>query len=223
MIPPVQQWTSPDRVRPSPVQSSPSNFWTRIGPIPNFSGPGLNWPGLIWTIPLGPNRPEDFLPSEAESKFSPGAGSFDSNSEAVSTSPSRLTSPIHTHGTVSGSGANQYWKCCYSSMKYMSGGTTKLARHLKRYHSTKITLGVPSSPIISVKFDKQQFSQKIADEILLLWIIYGNIPFRVTSKFHFTCFSRVALFGLVQTKPVQSQTASLGPGPVRPSSWTGPD
>ena len=26
MIPPVQQRTSPDRVRPSPVQSSPSNF-----------------------------------------------------------------------------------------------------------------------------------------------------------------------------------------------------
>jgi hypothetical protein len=51
MIPPVQHWTSPDRVRPSPVQSSPSNFWTGIGPIPTFSGPGLNWPGLIWTSP----------------------------------------------------------------------------------------------------------------------------------------------------------------------------
>jgi len=58
MIPPVQQWTSPDRVRPSPVQSSPRNFWTGLGPIPNFSGPGLNWPGLLWTSPLGPNRPE---------------------------------------------------------------------------------------------------------------------------------------------------------------------
>jgi hypothetical protein len=58
MIPPVQQWTSPDRVHPSPVQSSPSNFWTGLGPIPNFSEPGLNWPGLLWTSPLGTNRPE---------------------------------------------------------------------------------------------------------------------------------------------------------------------
>ena len=31
------------------------------------------------------------------------------------------------------------------------------------------------------------------------------------------------LFGLVQTKPIQSKTASLGPGPVRPSGGTGPD
>jgi len=37
MIPPVQQWTSPDQLRPSPVQSSPSDFWTRLGPIPTFS------------------------------------------------------------------------------------------------------------------------------------------------------------------------------------------
>jgi len=58
MIPLVQQWTSPDRVRPSPVQSSPSNFWTGLRPIPNFSGPGLNWPRLLWTSPLGPNRPK---------------------------------------------------------------------------------------------------------------------------------------------------------------------
>jgi len=58
MIPPVQQLTSPDWVRPSPVQSSPRNFWTGLGPIPNFSGPGINWPGLPWTSPLGPNRPE---------------------------------------------------------------------------------------------------------------------------------------------------------------------
>jgi len=33
----------------------------------------------------------------------------------------------------------------------------------------------------------------------------------------------IILFGLVQTKPVQSKTASLGPGPVRPSSGTGHD
>jgi len=42
---------SPDRVRPSPVQSSPSNFWSGIGPIPTFSGPGLHCPGLIWISP----------------------------------------------------------------------------------------------------------------------------------------------------------------------------
>jgi hypothetical protein len=51
MIPPVQQWTSPDRVRPSPVQSSPSKFWTGIGPIPNSVGPGLDWTGLEWISP----------------------------------------------------------------------------------------------------------------------------------------------------------------------------
>jgi len=43
--------TSLDRVRPSLAQSSPRNFWTGIGPMPTFSGPGLNWPGLIWTSP----------------------------------------------------------------------------------------------------------------------------------------------------------------------------
>jgi len=78
---------------------------------------------------------KDFLPSETESEFSPGFGSFDSNSQAVSTSPSSthplsssnasnssisstvvhrgspLISPIHAHGTISRSGTNQYWKC----------------------------------------------------------------------------------------------------------------
>jgi hypothetical protein len=33
----------------------------------------------------------------------------------------------------------------------------------------------------------------------------------------------IILFGLVQTKPVQSETTSLGLGPVRPSGGTGPD
>jgi len=51
MIPPVQQWTSPDRVRPSPVQSSPCKFSTGIGPIPNSVGPGLDWTGLVWISP----------------------------------------------------------------------------------------------------------------------------------------------------------------------------
>ena len=32
----------------SPVQSSPSKFWTGIGPIPNSVGPGLDWTGLVW-------------------------------------------------------------------------------------------------------------------------------------------------------------------------------
>jgi hypothetical protein len=41
-IPPVQHRTSQDRVRPSPVQSSPSEIWTGIGSIPKFSRPGLN-------------------------------------------------------------------------------------------------------------------------------------------------------------------------------------
>jgi hypothetical protein len=50
-----------------------------------------------------------------------------------------------------------------------------------------------------------------------------TIPLRVTSEFHLIFFCAAALFGLVQTEPVQSQTASLGPGPVRPSGWTGPD
>ena len=57
MVSTVQQLTSPHRVRPSAVQSSLRNFWTWLGPIPNCSGPGLNWPGLLWTSPFGPNRP----------------------------------------------------------------------------------------------------------------------------------------------------------------------
>jgi len=73
----------------------------------------------------------------------------------------------------------------------MTGGTTKPARHLKRHHSTKITLGPPSSPIVSSlvnaakMFDKQRFSQKVADDLLLLWIIHANIPFSVTSDHRF--------------------------------------
>ena len=34
---------------------------------------------------------------------------------------------------------------------------------------------------------------------------------------------KIIPFGLVQTKPVRSKTASLRPGPVRPSGETGPD
>jgi hypothetical protein len=77
-------------------------------------------------------------------------------------------------------------------MKYkMTGGTTKPARHLKRHHATMITLGVPTSPIISsmvnaaMMFDKQRLSQKVADDLLLLWIIHANIPFSVTSDHRF--------------------------------------
>jgi len=53
MIPPVQQWTSPDWNHPVWSRSSPRYFWTRIGQIPNLLGPGLNWPGLLGTGPLG--------------------------------------------------------------------------------------------------------------------------------------------------------------------------
>jgi len=77
-------------------------------------------------------------------------------------------------------------------MKYkMPGGTTKPASHLKRHHATKISLGVPTSPIISSlvntakMFDKQRFSQKVADDLLLLWIIHANITFSVTSDHQF--------------------------------------
>ena len=34
---------------------------------------------------------------------------------------------------------------------------------------------------------------------------------------------KIITFGLVQTKPILSKTASVGPGPVRPSGETGPD
>jgi len=44
------------------------------------------------------------------------------------------------------------------------------------------------------------------------------LSFRSTLK-----LIKIIPFGLVQTKPVQSKTASLGPGPVRPSGETGPD
>jgi len=50
---------------------------------------------------------------------------------------------------------------------------------------------VPTSPIISSlvnaakMFDKQRFSQKVADDLLLLWIIHANIPFSVTSDHRF--------------------------------------
>ena len=50
--------TSPYQVHPSPVQCSPSNFWTRLGLIPYFTGPGLHWPGLLWASPLGPMWPD---------------------------------------------------------------------------------------------------------------------------------------------------------------------
>jgi hypothetical protein len=49
-------------VRTGTVQSSPGPVQEIFGPgsdqSPIFLGPGLNWPGLLWTSPLGPNRPE---------------------------------------------------------------------------------------------------------------------------------------------------------------------
>jgi hypothetical protein len=64
----------------------------------------------------------------------------------------------------------------------MSGGTMKSARH-----STKIPFNkeYPRSSIFAhylqhdnvAKFNKEQLSQKVANEMLLLWIIHANIPF----------------------------------------------
>jgi hypothetical protein len=58
MIPPVQQWTSQDQVRPSEVQSSLSNFLTCIGSSTNFCGPRVDWPGLLSTSQLRQNWPK---------------------------------------------------------------------------------------------------------------------------------------------------------------------
>jgi len=60
------------------------------------------------------------------------------------------------------------------------------ACHLKSHHSTTITLGPPSSLNVTSLVNaakmihQQQFSQKVADDLLLLWIIHANIPFSVT-------------------------------------------
>jgi hypothetical protein len=59
MIPPVQEWISPDQNHPVQSRSSPRDFWTGIGPITVFFGLGLDWPGHLWTEPFGPNRPEN--------------------------------------------------------------------------------------------------------------------------------------------------------------------
>ena len=47
MIPPVQQWISPDRNRPVQSRSSPRNFWTRIRPIPVADRLDWAWSGRI--------------------------------------------------------------------------------------------------------------------------------------------------------------------------------
>jgi len=47
MIPPVQQWISPDRNRPVQSRSSPRNFWTGIGPIPDADRLDWAWSGPI--------------------------------------------------------------------------------------------------------------------------------------------------------------------------------
>ena len=73
--------------------------------------------------------------------------------------PSRLTSPIHDHGTVAGSGGSKVWKCNYckhsvsdtifdrytdidSGIKVfkLSGGTGKPAKHLRKHHSHKLDI-----------------------------------------------------------------------------------
>jgi len=75
------------------------------------------------------------------------------------------------------------------SVKYKhSGGTAKPAHHLRTRHLKQLELGVPAlSPIISglintaKQFNTQHFSQKVADDLLLLWMIHANIPFSMTS------------------------------------------
>jgi len=47
MIPPVQQWISPDRNRPVQFRSSPRNFSTGIGPIPDTDRLDWAWSGPI--------------------------------------------------------------------------------------------------------------------------------------------------------------------------------
>jgi hypothetical protein len=64
----------------------------------------------------------------------------------------------------------------------MSGGTTKPARHLQTNHPKKIhgdTLGgMKSSPIMNGMLtaanmvERYRFSQKQADDLLILWIIH---------------------------------------------------
>jgi len=67
----------------------------------------------------------------------------------------------------------------------------KPARHLKPHHSTMITLGVASSPIITnsinvvKKFNTLRFNQKVAATLRLIRIIHANIPFSVTSNHQF--------------------------------------
>ena len=51
-----------------------------------------------------------------------------------------------------------------------------------------------------------------------VWILSHFFSFQSTQK-----LIKIILFGLVQTKPIQSKTASLEPGPVQPSSGTGLD
>ena len=78
-------------------------------------------------------------------------------------------------------------------MKYkLSGGTTKPAGHLQKHHSTKLNLRVPTaSPIVSglinaaKQLDQQKFNQKVADDMLLRWIIHTNVPFSMTSYSRF--------------------------------------
>jgi hypothetical protein len=47
MIPPVQEWISPDRNRPVQSRSSPRYIWTGIGPIPDADSLDWAWSGLI--------------------------------------------------------------------------------------------------------------------------------------------------------------------------------
>jgi hypothetical protein len=67
-----------------------------------------------------------------------------------------------------------------------------LAGHFQKHHSTKLNLRVPtSSPIVSglinaaKQLDSQKFNPKVADDLLLQWIIHTNVSFSMTSNSRF--------------------------------------
>ncbi|KAF8540307.1 hypothetical protein BDD12DRAFT_880694 [Trichophaea hybrida] len=180
---------------------------------------------------------EGFLPLDVESEFSTGGGSFDSNAQAVSTSPTSThplpLSPSNAFNSsiASKSSPAAHRNSCLTSLihalvlevlllfdevfewRYNEAGPPfKKIPFYKEYPWSSIFANYLQHDN-GAKFDKQQFSQKVADEMLPLWIIYANIPF-CDLGISLYLFCEDALFGLVQTKPVQSQTASLGPGPV---------
>ncbi|KAF8531951.1 hypothetical protein BDD12DRAFT_920393 [Trichophaea hybrida] len=197
---------------------------------------------------------EDFLPSEAESEFSPGAGSSDSNSQVVSTSPTStyplLLSPSnalnssiastsspaayrHSRLTFNSCTWYDFWVWCKPVLevlllfdevyewRYNEAGPPfkKIPFHKDYPWSSSFANYLLFDNV--AKFDKEQFSQKVVDEMRLLWIIYANIPFRVTSEFLFICFCGVAF--LDWSRPSPSSPRLPVWGPVQSDLPIGPD